>query len=209
MLDSVITSPSIEFDETIKKKRICEVCGSLHYYDIPYCSIECRREYNKKIRESDENILNKKYCNKFNSEFKIRVRAFFGNRCFLCGKDEKTNGKGLSIHHVNYDKSVLCNGAKTLFVPLCKECHARTNENRHQWENFFEYELREKYNSRCYFTKQELYSFGTVPINTVNSNNETLTSKDEEIKMLREENRILKMHKEKLLNGFYQNTAKF
>jgi hypothetical protein len=36
------------------------------------------------------------YCKKFNPEFKIRVRAFFGNKCIFCGKTKEENGRNLN-----------------------------------------------------------------------------------------------------------------
>lgn len=74
------------------------------------------------------------YCPKFNNEFKERVRKFWGRRCGICGKSEKTNARKLSVHHVNYDKKVCCNDGVPLFIPLCGSCHSRTNSNRNHWE---------------------------------------------------------------------------
>ena len=207
LLDSAKPKVLEEFDETLllKKGKICEICGTLHYYTLPYCCNQCRIEYNKKVKLSDPKIQKKKYCSKFNEEFKVRVRAFFGNKCFLCSKTEKENGKKLSIHHVNYDKDTLCNDGTVLFVPLCNNCHTLTNTNRDRWENFFSKELKEKYHNKCYLTKKELYSLGRTYIDLSDLDNETYNSKDEEINKLKEEIRVLRLHKEKLLKGFYQN----
>jgi len=70
------------------------------------------------------------YCPKFNKVFKESIRDQFNRECFLCGKDEINNGKKLSVHHVNYDKSCLCEDIKCEFVPLCNSCHTKTNNNR-------------------------------------------------------------------------------
>ena len=74
------------------------------------------------------------YCHKFNNSFKESVRDKFDRKCFLCNKDEKDNGMKLAVHHVNYDKSCLCSDVKCEFVPLCRRCHGKTNNNRDYWE---------------------------------------------------------------------------
>ena len=77
-----------------------------------------------------------KYCEKFNYEFKEKVRNFFNRLCFLCGKDEVENNKKLDVHHVNYNKDCLCN-SQCEFVPLCRRCHAKTSGKyiRRYWED--------------------------------------------------------------------------
>ena len=73
------------------------------------------------------------YCHKFNNKFKESVRAEFGRECFICGTPG--NGRKLDVHHVNYDKSCLCSDIKCEFVPLCRSCHMKTNNNREHYEN--------------------------------------------------------------------------
>lgn len=75
-----------------------------------------------------------KYCHLFNQTFKESIRNRFNRRCFLCGKTEQENGRRLDVHHVNYDKSCLCN-SKCEFVPLCISCHTSTSHNRQYWED--------------------------------------------------------------------------
>lgn len=96
------------------------------------------------------------YCQKFNAEFKERVREFFGRRCVLCGKGELRE-KHL-VHHVNYDKMVCCNDVKPLFVPLCRGCHAKTNFNREYWEQYFTDLIQNQYNGECYLPAQKIES---------------------------------------------------
>lgn len=74
------------------------------------------------------------YCPKFNEAFKESVREKFNRVCFLCDMPEVENGQRLSIHHVNYDKTCLCNDIECEFVPLCVSCHTKTNHNRDYWE---------------------------------------------------------------------------
>lgn len=91
------------------------------------------------------------YCVLFNNEFKERVRENYGRKCVECGKEE--NGKKLSVHHVNFDKSSCCSDVKPLFVALCASCHAKTNYNREYWEERYTKLINEKYNGRCYLPK--------------------------------------------------------
>jgi len=74
------------------------------------------------------------YCEKFNEEYKESIRNQFGRVCVLCGKTEKENGARLSIHHVNYNKKCGCDGTDCVCVPLCRQCHGKTNYNQEYWE---------------------------------------------------------------------------
>jgi hypothetical protein len=103
------------------------------------------------------------YCEKFNNEFKERVRAYRSYCCFECGTPQ--NGKLLSVHHVHYDKKMCCNGSPHDVVPLCTSCHTKTNTNRDYWEDHFT-ELIYAYDpeGKCFFTKEEMlaYSKGDI-----------------------------------------------
>lgn len=122
---------------------ICKQCGKefkQKSYQLPrkYCSNECKgkaiggkNHYNwKNGRE------NSPYPYSYNSKFRMKVRNFWDNKCGLCGKPE-TNGNGLSIHHVQYDKKVETYDPNALFIPLCNKCHSKTNHNRKYWEDYF------------------------------------------------------------------------
>lgn len=123
-------------------KVVCEICGEFFYrprckMNNKYCSYKCRG-----IAWRGENnpmwidgSAQSSYCSKFNETFKEKIRARFGRMCFICGKTEEDEGKKLAVHHVNYDKSCLCDDIKCEFVPLCHRCHARTNTRRGIWEN--------------------------------------------------------------------------
>ena len=76
------------------------------------------------------------YCPKFNNRFRESIRDKFDRKCFMCGKIEEENGVRLSVHHVSYDKNCMCDGVQCEFVPLCKNCHARTHVDRDLWERF-------------------------------------------------------------------------
>ena len=74
------------------------------------------------------------YCPKFNNAFKESIREKFGRVCFLCPTTEEGNGRKLCVHHVNYNKDCLCDDSDCEFVPLCMQCHTKTNNNREHWE---------------------------------------------------------------------------
>lgn len=154
--------------------KTCPVCGTIFYISYTnegnrtYCSEECYRKgmepaWKKRgllntgwlSHRWAGGISNGEYCNKFNENLKNRVRAFFGNKCFLCGKPQDENGRNLSVHHVNYDKNACCDNSRVMFVPLCQECHGKTNNDREYWEDYFEQILEKKYDYKCYYTKEE------------------------------------------------------
>ena len=62
------------------------------------------------------------------------MRKFWNHKCGICGKTEEENGWKLSVHHVNYDKMVCCDGTPPLFITACSSCHSKTNHNREGWE---------------------------------------------------------------------------
>lgn len=97
------------------------------------------------------------YCPKFNREFKERVRAFFNYTCQKCGHVWQKGERKMAVHHVNYNKESCCTSNVTpLFVPTCAgACHTATNHNREYWESYFTAIINEKYNGKCYFTKEE------------------------------------------------------
>ena len=152
----------------------CPVCGTIFYTSSSfgesrkYCSERCIRVAMKPIWKKN-GILNTgwlskhwqggvkygEYCSKFNADLKRRVREFFGNKCFLCGKHQEENPRRLAVHHVNYNKNTCCDSSKVMLVPLCQECHGKTNQNREYWEDYFETILKDKYNYKCYYTKEE------------------------------------------------------
>ena len=91
------------------------------------------------------------YCEKFNDEFKERVRKFFNYQCVECGLTP-TN-RALSVHHVNFDKQSCCNESEPLFVALCQSCHSKTHKNRDYWQRHFTTVITRDYDSKCYIPK--------------------------------------------------------
>lgn len=138
-------------DKKTREKRICLECGS--EFEVPqwkinigegnFCSRACfnANPLNTNRPRGSENhawkggISFEPYCPQFNEEFKERVRKFWNRKCGICGKSEQTNGKKLSVHHVNYEKMVFCDTTSPIFIPLCSSCHPKTNHNRTAWEN--------------------------------------------------------------------------
>lgn len=101
------------------------------------------------------------YCPKFNKDLRHRIRAYFDNRCIICGKTESENatraGKPwkLSCHHVEYNKQACCDGKPIHFASLCMLCHIKTNADRARWEAMIHRIIDEIYEGRSYYTKDE------------------------------------------------------
>lgn len=98
------------------------------------------------------------YPLEFNEEFKERVREYFGRHCIDCGMDEEENGAKLSVHHIDGDKSIACDGSEYSYVPLCKSCHRlfhlNNDENK---KNEYIDKIIHEYEGKCYYTKEEFY----------------------------------------------------
>lgn len=138
--------------------KICVICGSMFIGKEEFCSAECSIPYCEERGIWYQRVklkLPPRYCKKFNSEFKTRVRTYFGNRCVMCGKTEAENGESLSVHHVNYEKKAGCNDKELSFVSLCKSCHSKVHHNRKYWQVYFENIIDTEYNHKCYYTKDE------------------------------------------------------
>lgn len=142
----------------------CDNCGKeikrypREVFKKNFCDQKCLGEYrrgkNNPFWNGGSSFF--PYCEKFNDEFRSRVRAFFGYKCVECGMPEEENGRKLSVHHVHYDKSSCCSDAPHQFVTLCQKCHARTNTNKEYWKRVFEELLEEKYGGKSYFTREEM-----------------------------------------------------
>jgi len=104
------------------------------------------------------------YCQKFNNEFKERVRAFWGYECGLCSKSQDENGRKLDVHHVNYRKDACCNEEVTpKFIPLCMTCHQHTLSKREEWEKKLSAIIEMRHGNKCYFRQgEQLTAYGVV-----------------------------------------------
>lgn len=166
------------FSEEHRRKISAAKSGENHHYFGKTLSAEHRQklsetrkgrvrseEHCRKISESKKGckhpqwlggISYQPYCEKFNSEFKERVREFWGRHCVECGCDESENGARLAVHHVNFRKDACCaEDVVPLFVPLCRSCHTRTNTNREYWESRFTALINEQYGGQCYLPKDD------------------------------------------------------
>ena len=64
------------------------------------------------------------YCPKFNERCKESNREKYDRRCFLSGMTEEENGKKLSVHHIDMDKTQGCDGHTWKLVPLAMKLHS-------------------------------------------------------------------------------------
>ena len=109
------------------------------------------------------------YCPKFNNDFKERVIEFpdHSRRCMYCGKPESENktksGKiqRLTVHHILFDKKTCCNDSQQLFAALCFACRGKADNDRSIVKTNKELIqiIMDKYNGKCYFTKEEWTSY--------------------------------------------------
>lgn len=87
------------------------------------------------------------YTKEFNNIFRLKIKQRDGFICLKCGMKEEDSaklfGKGLSIHHINYDKKLSINEN---CCTLCVRCNAEVNTNRNSWTKFFQSILSERYN---------------------------------------------------------------
>ena len=157
-LQNTLGTSNIKPVEKNGQSKICVICGSMYIGENEYCSAECSIPYCEEHGIWYQRVklkLPPRYCKKFNDDLKERVRTYFDKKCVLCGKTEYDNGQALSVHYVNYDKKAGCNGNKILLVPLCRYCHRKVHGNKKYWQDYFEGILRDKYNYKCYYTKEE------------------------------------------------------
>ena len=147
-----------------------------------FCSFSCKGIWQSKNLSGKNNPNwtggSKDYCEKWNLEFRRRIRAFFDHKCAECGTPQ--NEKLLHCHHVYYDKKACCSvnengkyfsnlgikdyphsfeivGDPNKFVALCDNCHKKTSgkKNREYWARHFEEIINNYYLGRSYFTKEE------------------------------------------------------
>ena len=79
-------------------------------------------------------IGRKTYPSGWTKRWKEKIRNFYKNKCYLCGKEYFKTNRKLSIHHIDYNKK---NIDPTNLIPLCVSCHIKTNKNRVIWEQKF------------------------------------------------------------------------
>lgn len=82
------------------------------------------------------------------------------NHCMICHLDRNDAiklGKGMAIHHIDYNKKLTIEQNCLL---LCNSCHSKTNFNREQWKPFFQSLLSKLYEYK--------YENGNVVIEVLN-----------------------------------------
>jgi hypothetical protein len=137
------------------------------------CSKICEAILKSQLRIKDGNpnwhngSSQEQYCPKFNKPFKEGVRAIWEYRCGLCGKPQSENiiimTDGTikiikqSVHHVHYNKDACCNGDSNIwhFIPLCSECHGKTNGRREEYQQIFMNIILKERNGKSYLTEIE------------------------------------------------------
>jgi hypothetical protein len=82
------------------------------------------------------------YTKDFNNHKKRYIRTRDNHVCQLCGKTKTENGKNLSVHHIDYNKS---NCHETNLITLCITCNIRVNHHRDHWTSYFKRLLNNKY----------------------------------------------------------------
>lgn len=90
--------------------------------------------------EWDGYVNESPYCEKFNESCRERNRNKHGRTCFICGMEERMNGRKLSVHHIDNSKTQGCDGEKWKLVPLCNSCHGRAHNKL--WQARIEYLLK-------------------------------------------------------------------
>lgn len=79
----------------------------------------------------------KPYCDKFNESCRERNRNKHGRTCFICGMAERSNGRKLSVHHVDMNKDQGCDDHEWSLIPLCTSCHGKAHNPA--WQARIEY----------------------------------------------------------------------
>ena len=105
-----------------------------------------------------------KYCEKWTKKLRCSIREEYDQCDYISGMhmDMCNAGKGLDVHHVDYDKGQGCNGKRWALVPLSMRNHSRTNFNRPFWNNLFIYALA--YEEEYYTTQYILEDMWGVVI---------------------------------------------
>ena len=122
--------------------KICECCHST--YDVypnnanrnRFCSNSCKHKSNLKGEKHPRwlgGISFEPYCPKFSMRKKEQIRNQYGRKCVLCGVHESDLNRKLDVHHVDYNKLQGCENHQWKLVPLCQQCHAKTNYNRESY----------------------------------------------------------------------------
>lgn len=120
---------------TISKHRVIAGRGK-------YCNLKCKHKHmNKENHPAWKGGLSYiPYDSDFDEVCKEKHRKLWNRKCGICYRKESENiekwNEKLSVHHINYNKKASCKDKSNLFIPLCKQCHAKTNYNRRFYETY-------------------------------------------------------------------------
>lgn len=74
--------------------------------------------------------IDKQFYQGFTLKLKAAIKKRDGNKCMICSKFDVK----LDVHHIDYDKK---HSIPENLITLCAHCHAMTNFNRENWQEFF------------------------------------------------------------------------
>lgn len=80
------------------------------------------------------------YSKEFNKYKRKQIKERDGYTCQCCGMNEEKQkivdkiGRGLTIHHINYDKQV---NDDVNLITTCRSCNCNANLNREFWQRFY------------------------------------------------------------------------
>ena len=118
------------------KEYFCKDCGrQISYRSATQSQQLCRSCSKKGDRASSwkGGISRHPYFFDFNEELKELIRKRDNYKCVMCGTPQEECFKGLSIHHIDYNKE---NSDPKNLISLCEYCHGKTGFNRGYWKSF-------------------------------------------------------------------------
>lgn len=181
-----------------KQEFNCSYCGKIvkkHRSAVKdnsliFCSIECRSMYNTYRQLGKDNPMYKNgssygdYCEKFNAEFKRRVRAYMGNECIICGiTKEQNNNRNIGVHHVFSNKQACCDDTPPMFALLCMSCHFRET-HYHEYTDIIIKKIQDQFGGKCFYTKEEykeLVLSGEIKIVPIRKQKQVINSSYEQL----------------------------
>lgn len=140
------------FGKWMKGKKLSVVTRkkiSSHFKGKPFTGEKCdwngRRHSNEAKRRMSEahkgeksyfwkgGISYEPYSIDWTKTLKRSIRERDHYTCYVCGKEP-----AVYVHHIDYDKKN-CNSEN--LITLCISCHAKTNNNRNYWQEFFKQKI--------------------------------------------------------------------
>ncbi len=119
-------------NESRKGKRFEEIYGKEKAEKI--------KQKHRKVAEDNHNWRGGSsfmpYSHKFTVELKKRIKELDGNKCKNCNISQEEEckkdyrGRGLTIHHIDYDKM---NTDVVNLITLCRRCNSMANGNKQEW----------------------------------------------------------------------------